>query len=58
MSLEDYIAIDETLYPTKGGISFQTYTKDKPTKYGCILGVWAVRGILTFIILCHIPESH
>ena len=27
------IAIDETLYPTRGGISFKTYNKDKPAKY-------------------------
>ena len=34
MSPDDYIAIDETLYPTRGGISFKTYNKDKPAKYG------------------------
>ena len=34
MSPDDYIAIDETLYPTRSGISFKTYNKDKPTKYG------------------------
>ena len=33
MSPDDYIAIDETLYPTRGGISFKTYNKDKPAKY-------------------------
>ena len=33
MSPDDYIAIDET-YPTRGGISFKTYNKDKPAKYG------------------------
>ena len=34
MSPDDYIAIDETLYATRGGISFKTYNKDKPAKYG------------------------
>ena len=34
MSPDDYIAIDETLYPTRGGILFNTYNKDKPAKYG------------------------
>ena len=33
MSPDDYIAIDKTLYPTRGGISFKTYKKDKPDKY-------------------------
>ena len=34
MSPDDYIAIDETLYPTRGGISFKTYNEDKPANYG------------------------
>ena len=34
MSPDDYIAIDETLYPTRCVISFKTYNKDKPAKYG------------------------
>ena len=34
MSLDDYVAIDETLYPTRGGILFKTYNKDKSAKYG------------------------
>ena len=34
MSPDDYIAIEETLYWTRGGISFKTYNKDKPAKYG------------------------
>ena len=34
MSPDDYIAIDEILYPTRGGISFKTYNKDKTAKYG------------------------
>ena len=33
MSPDDYIAIDQT-YPIRGGISFKTYNKDKPAKYG------------------------
>ena len=33
MSPDDYIAIDQTLYLTRGGISFKTYNKDKPAKY-------------------------
>ena len=34
MSPNDYIAINETLYPTRDGISFKTYNNDKPPKYG------------------------
>ena len=34
MPPDDYIAMDETLYPTRGGISFKTYDKDKAAKYG------------------------
>ena len=34
ISPDDYIAIDETFYPTRGGISFKTYNKYKPAKYG------------------------
>ena len=34
MSPDDYIAINETLYPTRSGISFKTYNKDKPAKHG------------------------
>ena len=33
MSPDDYVAIDQT-YPIRGGISFKTYNKDKPVKYG------------------------
>ena len=33
MSADDYIVIHET-YPTRGGISIKTYSKDKPAKYG------------------------
>ena len=34
MSPDDHITIDETLYPTRGCISFKTYNKDKPAKNG------------------------
>ena len=34
MFSDDYIAIDKKLYPTRGGIQFKTYNKDKPAKYG------------------------
>ena len=57
MSPDDYIAIDETLYPTRGGISFKTYNKDKPSKSGLNFRSLSSSGVLTFIILCHIPES-
>ena len=57
MSPHDYIPIDEKLYPTRGGISFKTYNKDKPTRYYLNLGVWTVLGVLMFIILYHTPES-
>ena len=57
MSSDNYIAIDETLYPIRGGISFKTYSKDKPSKYGLNFRSLGSSGILTFIILCHIPES-
>ena len=33
MSADDYIAVDKTLHPTRGGISFKTYNKDKPAKF-------------------------
>ena len=57
MSPDDYIAIDETLYRTRGGISFKTYDKINQRNMVGILGVWTVLGILTFIIQCHIPKS-
>ena len=31
---DDFLAIDETLYPTRGSIGFKTCNKDKPAKYG------------------------
>ena len=34
MSPDNFLAIDETLYPTRGSISFKIYNKDKPSKYG------------------------
>ena len=34
MPLDNCIAIEETLYWTRGGISFKKYNKDKPAKYG------------------------
>ena len=34
MAPDDFLAIDETLYPTRGGVSFKTYNEDKPAKYG------------------------
>ena len=34
MAPDDFLAIDETLYSTRGGVSFKTYNKDKPVKYG------------------------
>ena len=34
MSPDDFNAIDETLYTTRGDISFKMYNKDKPAKYG------------------------
>ena len=34
MAPDDFLAIDETLYPTQGSVSFKTYNKDKPAKYG------------------------
>ena len=32
-SLDDFLPIDETLYPTQGSIGFKTYNKYKPAKY-------------------------
>ena len=43
MAPDDFLAIDETLYPTRDGVSFKTYNKDKPAKYGLnfrSLGSW------------------
>ena len=34
MSPDDYIVLDQTLYPTRGVILFTTYNKDKSAKYG------------------------
>ena len=34
MAPDDFLAINETLYATQGGVSFKTYNKDKPAKYG------------------------
>ena len=34
MSPDNCIALDKTLYPARGGISFNTYNKDKAAKYG------------------------
>ena len=34
MSPDNYIVINETLYPRKGGTSFKTYNRNKPDKYG------------------------
>ena len=34
MSPDDYIAKDETLYLTRGGISLKRYNKDKSATYG------------------------
>ena len=34
MAPDDFLAIDETLCPTRGVVSFKTYNKDKPAKYG------------------------
>ena len=33
---EDYISLDETLYPTRQAISFKQYNPDKPAKYGLL----------------------
>ena len=34
MSADHNVAIDKMLYPTRGGILFKTYDKDKPGKHG------------------------
>ena len=34
MAPDDFSAIEETLYQTRGGVSFKTNNKDKPAKYG------------------------
>ena len=33
---EDYLTIDETLYPMRNQISFKQYNPDKPAKYGIL----------------------
>ena len=40
-TLDDFLAIDETLYLTRGSIEFKTYTKDKLGKYE--LNFWSLR---------------
>ena len=55
---DDCIAIEKTLYPTRGGISLRTYNKDKPAKYGLnSRSLGSSRHPYIYIILCHIPES-
>ena len=53
MSPDDYIAIEKTLYKTRGGISFKTYNKDKSAKYSLnfVWAVWSVLGLLKFFIV-------
>ena len=36
MAPDDYLTLDETLYPTRGVISFKQYNKNKPAKYGIL----------------------
>ena len=31
-----YISLNETLYPTRAGVAFRQYNKDKPAKYGLL----------------------
>ena len=31
-----YLSLDETLYPTRVGVAFHQYNKDKPAKYGLL----------------------
>ena len=57
VSPDDYIAIEETLHPPRGGYHSGHTTKINQLNMVWILRVWAVLGILTFIILWHIPES-
>ena len=33
---DDYLSLDETLYPTHVGVSFRQFNKSKPTKYGLL----------------------
>lgn len=33
---EDYISLDETLYPTRNQVNFKQYNPDKPAKYGIL----------------------
>ena len=32
-----YLSLDETLYPTRVGVSIPQYSKSKPSKYGLLL---------------------
>ena len=34
--LEDYLSLDETLYPMRNQISFKQHNPDKPAKYGLL----------------------
>ena len=36
MAPDDYLSLDETLYPTRGNISFRQYNKNKPARYGLL----------------------
>ena len=33
MHLDVYLSLDKTLYPTRAGVAFRQYNKDKPAKY-------------------------
>ena len=34
---DEYLSLDETLYPTRVGVAFCQYNKNKPTKYRLLL---------------------
>ena len=36
MSCETHLALDETLFPTRGSFAFRQYNKNKPAKYGIL----------------------
>ena len=47
---DDFIAIDETLYPVRTRVSFKQYNPSKPAQYGLLFkSVNAVRYPYTFV---------
>ena len=57
---DDYLSLDETLYPTRNQISFKQYNPDKPAKYGLLFkSINSARFAYTYQthVYCGKPEG-